>query len=80
VLGALAPLLDQVGASDVPSSAEGFRRKFGLDIEIQRKLRRIGYCDQHGCGFMQLVAIKDRRHVEAAQCEVGEEVIYDAPT
>ena len=56
VLGALAPLLDQVGASDVPSSAEGFRQKFGLDIEIKRKLTRIDYCDQHkNCGFMQFI-------------------------
>ncbi len=56
VLHALVPLWKQVGASDVPSSAEGFRQKFGLDIEIKRKLKRIDYCDRHqNCGFMQLI-------------------------
>ena len=39
VLQALVPVWKQVGASDVPSSAEGFRQKFGLDIEIKRKLK-----------------------------------------
>jgi hypothetical protein len=43
VLQALVPLWKQVGASDVPSSAEGFHRKFGLAIEIKRKLKRIDY-------------------------------------
>jgi hypothetical protein len=81
VLRALAPLLQQIGASDVPSSAEGFRQKFGLDVEIKRKLQRIDYCDRHqGCGWMQLVPIENRSHAKAPLCGVCKEVIYGVST
>ena len=77
----LVPLWKQVGASDVPSSAEGFRQKLGLDIEIKRKLKRVDYCDQHkSCGFMQLIALKERPQATAAICEHCKEVIYDVST
>lgn len=77
VLHALVPLWKQVGASDVPSSAEGFHRKFGLDIEIKRKLKRIDYCDCKKCGFMQLIPLDERPQATCALCEHCFATIYD---